>query len=359
MCTRLFRVITLTFFLSLPLLAFEKYDFDPMKWLGTYSKAPGFAKNGYAYHNTTNNKSYVLKNSHWEVLAEVSVGPQGPKGPKGDQGDIGPVGPQGPSGVAIPGVNYGDMLFWNSTHWKIVPAGLPGQILTVAGDKTPVWSNNGIVTDIDGNVYHTVKIGTQIWTVENLKTTKYNDGAAIPLVTDATSWQALTSDAYCWYNNSIVNKATYGALYNWYVVSPANTKKIAPAGWHVPTDAEWDTLQNYLITNGFNWDGSTTGNKIAKSLAAKSDWLSSTNLGTPGNDITSNNSSGFSALPGGVRYGSGSGIFDTQTYAGYWWSATEFVFDVSNAHYRYIGAEYLHSDYSFKSTGFSVRLVRD
>ncbi|MDD4729737.1 MAG: FISUMP domain-containing protein, partial [Dysgonamonadaceae bacterium] len=119
------------------------------------------------------------------------------------------------------------------------------------------------VTDIDDNVYHTVTIGTQVWMVENLKTTKYNDGTSIPLVSDGTAWSNLATPGYCFYNNDAANKSTYGALYNWFTV---NTNKLAPTGWHVPTDAESTTLENYLIANGFNYDGTTTGNKIAKSM---------------------------------------------------------------------------------------------
>ena len=100
------------------------------------------------------------------------------------------------------------------------------------------------VSDADGYVYHTVTIGAQVWMVENLKTTKYNDGTAIPLVTDSTAWAILTIPGYCWYNNDAVTyKATYGALYNWYAV---NTGKLAPKGWHVPADAEWTKLITFL-----------------------------------------------------------------------------------------------------------------
>ena len=109
---------------------------------------------------------------------------------------------------------------------------------------TTQQGTGGTVTDIDGNVYHTVTIGTQTWMVENLKTTKYNDGTAIPLVTDSTAWLNLTTPGYCWYNNDAATyKNTYGALYNWFTV---NTSKLAPSGWHVPTDAEWTTLITYL-----------------------------------------------------------------------------------------------------------------
>src|SRR4030043_168747 len=129
---------------------------------------------------------------------------------------------------------------------------------------------SGTVTDADGNVYQTVKIGNQVWTVENLRTTKYDDGSAIPLVTDSAAWAALTTPGFCYYNNTTNadNIKKFGALYNWHAV---NTKKLAPKGWHVPTEAEWITLENYLIANGYNWDGTKTENKIAKSMAAKTD----------------------------------------------------------------------------------------
>jgi len=213
----------------------------------------------------------------------------------------------------------------------------------------------GTVTDIDGNVYQTVKIGNQVWTVENLRTTRFNDGAAIPEVTDNSAWSNLTTPGYCYYSNdSAANAVKYGALYNWYTV---NTGKLAPAGWHVPTDAEWDTLQNYLIANGYNWDGTTTGNKIAKSMSAKTDWNLSSTAGTPGNDMQSNNSSGFSALPGGCRLNYGS--FNSQGNYGLWWSATEYL--ASYAYYRYlfyVSGDLNRHNYN-KEYGFSVRLVRD
>jgi len=100
------------------------------------------------------------------------------------------------------------------------------------------------VTDIDGNVYHIVAIGTQVWMAENLKTTKYNDGTFIPLVTDSTAWGNLSTPGYCWYNNDAATyKNTYGALYNWFTV---NTGKLSPKGWHIPSDTEWETLITYL-----------------------------------------------------------------------------------------------------------------
>jgi uncharacterized protein (TIGR02145 family) len=197
------------------------------------------------------------------------------------------------------------------------------------------------VKDIDGNLYHSVIIGTQEWTVENLKTATFNDGTPIPLVTDGTDWENLTTAGYCWFNNeSVANKETYGALYNWYAV---NTGKLAPAGWHIPSDWEWTVLSDYL--GGEN----VAGGKMKE--AGTVHWSS------PNEDAT--NSSGFSALPGGARYLDGD--FRSQSDSCIWWSATEF--DASNAYNRSIGCgcEQLNRYYynNNMGCGYSVRLVRD
>jgi uncharacterized protein (TIGR02145 family) len=227
-------------------------------------------------------------------------------------------------------------------------------------------ANAGDMTDADGNVYQSVRIGNQVWMTENLRVTKYNDSTAIPLDTSRSTWNAETPK-YCYYDNTTNADSIkkYGALYNWHVVGSSNPKKIAPAGWHVPTDAEWDTLENNLIANGYNWDGSITGNKIAKAMAAQSDWYTYTTTGTPSCDLTKNNSSGFSALPGGYRSGerSNTGYFGGQSVGGHWWSATEV--GASNAYCRhlYFSSENLYrdrtSDDGIKGCGFSVRLLRD
>jgi uncharacterized protein (TIGR02145 family) len=232
------------------------------------------------------------------------------------------------------------------------------------GDSSD-WSEERLVqlktkiTDVDGNVYNVVKIGTQFWMVENLTTTRYNDGTVIPLVTDNAAWAVLATPGYCFYNNTtnVDSIKKFGALYNWYVVNPANPKKIAPAGWHVPTDAEFGTLQDFLIANGYNWDGTTTGNKIAKSMAAKTDWKTYSTPGAIGNDLTMNNSTGFSALPGGYRIYNG--IFDAIGSYGSWRSATEQ--GATNAHYCCL----YYDQGSFTRTlnnnrcGYSVKLLRD
>lgn len=215
------------------------------------------------------------------------------------------------------------------------------------------------IKDIDGNVYTTVKIGNQVWTVENLKVTKYNDGSAISFDTSSATWRGATTPKYCFYknNNNADSIKKYGVLYNWHVVNPANPKKIAPAGWHVPTDAEWDTLETYLIVNGYNWDATTTGNKIAKSMAANTDWKSDFELGSIGNDLSINNRSGFSALPGGCR-SFGGGYYDQSTFGG-WWSSTELNAVYAHCRFFYYKEDLLSRRSDLKTFGFSVRLVRD
>jgi uncharacterized protein (TIGR02145 family) len=219
-------------------------------------------------------------------------------------------------------------------------------------------NNSNTVTDADGNVYQTVKIGNQEWTRENFRTTKYNDGSPISNITGKITWDSCLftlTEAFCRYNNTTNSDSIkkFGALYNWYAV---NTGKLAPAGWHVPTDAEWDTLQNYLIVNGYNWDGTTTENKIAQSLAAKTDWKSSRD-GAVGNDLTKNNRSGFSALPGGAR--DPENDFNGQDSNGYWWSATNGGAPCTWSRRLSFDYEDLITTFSDKCCGFSLRLVRD
>jgi len=195
------------------------------------------------------------------------------------------------------------------------------------------------VTDIDGNGYHTVTIGTQVWMVENLKTTKYNDGTAIPLVTDGTEWSGLSTPAYCWYNNDAATyKSTYGALYNWFAV---NTGKLCPAGWHVPTDAEWATLVAYL------GDSTTVGGKLKETGTAH--WVSP-NTGA-------SNSSGFTALPGGSRYSNGS-FYLNGKYGWYLSSTESSTTDEWHMYMQYNSSQIFRTAGS-KVLGFSVRCIKD
>jgi len=207
--------------------------------------------------------------------------------------------------------------------------------------KTSIANSGTTVTDIDGNVYHTVTIGTQVWMVENLKTIKYRNGDPIPNITNSNSWAALNTGAYCWYNNDLANKADYGALYNWYSV--ADIRNIAPTGWHVATYDEWTTLINFL-----------GGDKIAGDKVTEKGivhWQS------PNSEAT--NESGFTALPGGAcNY---EGAFNSLKYIGYFWSSTEK--DSNNA----MGKALWCNQTTFingggnppKSDGFSVRCVKD
>ncbi|NLE24311.1 MAG: hypothetical protein GX625_03055 [Clostridiaceae bacterium] len=208
----------------------------------------------------------------------------------------------------------------------------------------------GTVTDIDGNVYQTVRIGNQVWSVENLRTTKLNDGTPLVMLKNPDD----TFPAYCFYNYTTNEDSIklFGALYNWYSV---DSKKLAPTGCHVPSRAEWDTLQNYLILNGYNYDGSLTGNKFAKALAAKAYWKVDTNyIGTIGNELAKNNRTGFFGMPGGRSLGfSEIGIF------AYWWTSS--INDVSYAYMRRTSTvDFLLKDYIFpKRSGLSVKFVHD
>jgi uncharacterized protein (TIGR02145 family) len=225
---------------------------------------------------------------------------------------------------------------------------------TVANANITVYAQ-WTMSDAEGHAYKVAKIGDQFWMAENLKATKYNDGITqIPLVGDFQAWVDLTSPGYCWY---ITGDDTYGPLYNWYIVDPANSNKIAPTGWHVSNETDWNNLQTFLIANGFNWDNTTNGNKIAKSMAAKTLWLSSTTDGAIGNDLTTNNRSGFSALPAGFRDNYGQFMFLGQSDC--WWSTIDV--DASSAYYHSISnsTDYLDKFTHNKHFGYSVRLVRD
>jgi uncharacterized protein (TIGR02145 family) len=194
--------------------------------------------------------------------------------------------------------------------------------------------------DIEGNVYKTVKIGNQEWMAENLKTTKYNDGSAIPLVAENEVWGALTTPGYCWYNNDEATyKNTYGALYNWYTVNSGN---LCPTGWHVPSDADWITLTDFL----------------RRKEGAKLKETGTTHWFSPNTDAT--NETGFTALPGGDR-GPEDGKFDLVGYRGFWWSATESNIGTYYANWRGVVYDdpYVLSVFNPKKSGFSVRCVKD
>jgi uncharacterized protein (TIGR02145 family) len=207
------------------------------------------------------------------------------------------------------------------------------------------------VTDIDGNVYPVVIIGTQTWMAENLKTARYRNGDSISNLTDSAKLAAATAGAWCSYMNDTANARIYGNLYNWYAVN--DTRSIAPKGWHVATDAEWTTLTTYLSKHF----GQSLN--LAKALSDTAMfWNSSRVVGAIGDNLQINNSSGFKALPAGYRSFENAN-FDKLGDAGYWWCATEY--GSNGAHYRRLqnDLEFINGGYSTKSFGFSVRCVRD
>ena len=220
----------------------------------------------------------------------------------------------------------------------------------------PTQSNpptSGTVTDIDGNVYKTVKIGTQWWMAENLKVTHYRNGDPIPNVTDSIEWSGLSSGAYCEYDNDANNVTTYGRLYNWLAI--ADSRNIAPVGWHVPTDEEWKQLEMYLgmsqaDADTVGWRGTTEGGKLKDS--GTTSWIS------PNTGAT--NESGFTALPAGSRIYQ-DGHFVDIGYLAIFWSSTEY--DSNYSWFRALVYEYsnicrLHYIDS-KLSGLSIRCVKD
>jgi uncharacterized protein (TIGR02145 family) len=164
----------------------------------------------------------------------------------------------------------------------------------------------GTVTDIEGNVDKTVTIGTQVWMAENLKVTKYRDGTPIPRVTDGEAWAGLTMGAYCEYDNDPANAAVYGRMYNFHAV--ADLRKLCPEGWHIPSQLEWETLVKLQ-------GGETAANPRLRE-PGNAHWIwKEPKMG--------NNESGFTALPGGVRWNLSSRGFEIIKWASTWWSASE------------------------------------
>lgn len=190
------------------------------------------------------------------------------------------------------------------------------------------------VTDIDGNIYKIVKIGDQWWMAENLKVTHYRNGDTIPKITDNAEWENASSGAYCSYGNNDKYIATYGLLYNWYAVNDA--RSIAPEGWHIPSEAEWQTLIDYLGGN------EVAGGKMK--LQGTSFWQS------PNTGAT--NESGFSALPGGFRDRRGK-FSDIKFYAGFWRNDFEYTIDL------YYNGNNVGGTVRFKGDGASIRCVKD
>lgn len=228
-------------------------------------------------------------------------------------------------------------------------------ILTVTGNNIAVYEQDleiissmtvdvtviRTVTDIDGNIYQTVKIGNQWWMVKNLKVTRYRNGDVIPNVTDGSTWVSLSTGAYCAYGNDEDVIDMVGYLYNWYAVD--DSRNIAPWGWHVPSDAEWTILTDYLGGT------SIAGGKL-KATEPSWWWM------TPNTGAT--NESGFSALPGGCRNDI-NGWDDQLGISSFFWTSLDIDQNAWSRFILYNSAEiYCSSGYG-KQYGFSVRLVRD
>jgi uncharacterized protein (TIGR02145 family) len=203
------------------------------------------------------------------------------------------------------------------------------------GDKTDYD-----VYDSDGNGYHTVVIGAQTWMLENLKTTRYNDNTEIPLVTENTAWSNLSTPAYCWPdNNPPASEVFLGALYNWYTIE---AQKLCPAGWHVPTRADYLALEEYLGGEA------VAGGKMKE--AGTAHWKD------PNTGAT--NESGFTALPGAARNEDGT-FFPVNGYSSVFWTASTYS---ESAYYLGIGylSAYITTDVAInKKAGHLIRCIKN
>jgi uncharacterized protein (TIGR02145 family) len=235
----------------------------------------------------------------------------------------------------------GDTLYSGNGNYLIIPG------LSLAN---PILNQpEAPVTDIDGNVYQTVRIGTQVWMAENLKVSKYRNSNPIPTGLTDIQWSSTASGAYSVYNNDQANNVIYGKLYNWFSVS--DLRGLCPTGWHVPSDPEWFTLENYLepsISNptSIGTRGINAGGQLK---AVSTAWLS------PNTGAT--NLSGFGAIPGGNR--NDQGVYTILGSNGYWWSSTSFSSTDSWLRSLYYDSAGSNRGANLKKSGFSVRCLKD
>jgi uncharacterized protein (TIGR02145 family) len=206
-----------------------------------------------------------------------------------------------------------------------------------ASDNYSAEKAEGIGTTENEQTGDDVTIGTQIWTTKNLDVSTYRNGDIIPQVQDKTAWANLTTGAWCYFENDTANGTTYGKLYNWFAVN--DPRGLAPTGYHIPSEAEWITLITYL--------GGTRG--AGKKMKNTSGWK---------NDGNGTNISGFSGLPGGMKYSLAG--FNSIGTNGYWWSSTS-IPEGTWAYFISLNKTHgiVTSDYIWSETGFSVRCIKD
>ena len=225
----------------------------------------------------------------------------------------------------------------------------PGQCAT-GTTMTIEVINKSTVADAEGNVYNTVKLGTQWWMAQNLKSTKYRNGELIGTTDTVTkNISGESTPKYQWiYKDAETKVDLFGRLYTWYAAT--DSRGVCPAGWHLATPAEWTTLATFLTDNGYGYEGS--GPDIGKSLAATAEWTADATPGNVGNDPASNNSSDFAAYPGGSR--SAAGSFTKAGSAAFWWTSATGSFRALNNN-----AAVLASDTTSNKNALSVRCIKD
>ena len=225
----------------------------------------------------------------------------------------------------------------NTTYY--VRAFATNSVGTGYGNIIKITSLHYNVSDVDGNSYKVVVIGTQVWMAENLRTTKFKDNSPIPFATDRKAWSELKSSGYCWYTNDKAKyKDTYGALYNW---NTCNTRKLCPTGWHIPSYKEWTVL---VVEMGGE---SGAGGKLKES--GDTHWIKLNDYST--------NEVGFTALPGG--YITDDGYWRTIDYQGYWWTASEINSEKATYMYMLNTHAAIFTYPTYKNQGMSVRCIKD
>ncbi len=256
------------------------------------------------------------------------------------------------------GTEYSQQISWQLLYNETITIGFSVEN-NCDGNPCP---GTATVMDIDNNTYNTVQIGNQCWMKENLRTTRYANGTSIPL---GTSTSTITSYRY-YPNNNSNNVSTYGYLYNWPAVmqgasgssfNPSGIQGICPNGWHVPSDAEWTQLTNYVSSQS-QYQCNNNSDNIAKALASTTGWNSSPNTCRVGYNPSANNATGFSALPAGIF--EFDDYYDFGDYANFW-STTEYLYNSGRPYDRSLGynSSLVDRDYGFKYYGFSVRCLRD